>query len=114
MLSPILTLNRPCDEALNWSSRNLRQNGLRVIQTFDLHTARHATEDALCPHHRKRPCDCQMIVLLVYGNEGEPVTLVLHGNDGQTWVSMVNNPRQAADPRTRSSIIQALQFNSTK
>jgi hypothetical protein len=55
-----------------------------------------------------------MVVLLVYGNAEEPVTLILHGNDGQTWLSIVNNPLQHAAPSIQSSIEQALQLNSSK
>ena len=31
-----------------------------------------------------------MIVLLVYGEVAEPATLILHGNDGKTWVSIAD------------------------
>ena len=109
-LSPFLTLKCSCDEALLWSSQNLTRNGLRVIQTFDLHTARHALKDCLCPHHGTSKCDCQMVVLLVYGEASEPATLVLHGNNGQTWLSLVSPPLQRVDPIIRSSIEQALQI----
>jgi hypothetical protein len=34
-------------------------------------------------------CDCQMVVLLVYGKENLPVSLVAHGHNGQTWFSLV-------------------------
>ncbi|MFH1906685.1 MAG: hypothetical protein ABIL11_04750 [Chloroflexota bacterium] len=56
-------------------------------------------------------CDCQMVVLLVYGSAPEPATLILHGNDGQTWLSLVNTPAQHADPSLQSSIEQALEAN---
>jgi len=109
MLSPFLTLNCSFNEALQWSSQNLTQNGLRVMQTFDLHTARHALEDCPCPHHGTSKCDCHMVVLLVYGKAQGPVTLILHGSDGHTWLSVVNNSLQHADPSFQSSIEQALQ-----
>ena len=110
MLSLFFTLNCSCDEALKWSSQNLTQNGLRVIQTFDLHTARHALKDCPCPHHGTSECDCQMVVLLVYGKAEGPVTLILHGYEGQTWMSLVSLPSQRVDPIIRSSIEQALQI----
>jgi hypothetical protein len=31
-----------------------------------------------------------MIVLLVYGGAPEPETLILHGNNGQTWISIAD------------------------
>ncbi len=109
-LSPFLTLNCSCGEALQWTSQTLTQNGLRVIQTFDLNTARHTLEDCSCPHHGTSECDCQMMVLLVYGETGGPVTLILHGYEGQTWLSLVSPPLQQADPMIQSSIEQALQI----
>lgn len=114
MLSPFLTLNCSCDDALQWSSQNLTRNGLRVMQTFDLHTARHALEDCPCPNHGTSECDCQMLVLLVYGKASEPATLILHGNDGKTWFSIVNNSSQGAEASVRSAIEKALQLNPTE
>ncbi len=114
MLSPFLTLNCSCDEALQWSSQNLTQNGLRVMQTFDLHTARHVLEDYPCPHHGTSECDCQMVVLLVYGKAEGPVALILHGNDGQTWLSLVDNSLQNSNASVRSTIEKVLQQNSTE
>ncbi len=110
MLPSFLTLNCSCDEALRWTSQNLTRNGLRVMQTFDLHNARHAFENCPCPHHGTSECDCQMMVLLVYGEASEPATLVLHGYDGQTWFSLVSSPLQHLDPIIQSSIEQALQM----
>ena len=109
MLSPFLTLNCSCDVALQWSSQNLMQDGLRVMQTFDLHTARHALEDCPCPHHGTSECDCQMFVLLVYGEALEPATLILHGNDGQTWLSIVETPNQKKNANTVTAIKNALE-----
>jgi hypothetical protein len=84
------------------------------MQTFDLHAARHAREDYPCPHHGMDACDCQMVVLLIYEKADEPVTLILYGNDGQTWLSFVNNPLQRANPSIRSSIERALQLDPSE
>ncbi len=108
-LSPFLTLNYSCDEVLRWAAQNLRQSGLRVVQTFDLHSARHALEDCSCPHHGTDQCDCQMVVLLVYGEENDPSTLILHGNDGQTWLSIAETPNQKRNPKTITAIRNVLE-----
>jgi hypothetical protein len=50
-----------------------------------------------------------MVVLLVYGNVIEPVTLILHGNDGQTWLSFGNHLLQPTDEVIRSAIENILQ-----
>ena len=53
-----------------------------------------------------------MVVLLVYGKVAEPATLILHGNDGQTWVSIANDPQQRTDTKLIDSIRQALEIKS--
>ncbi len=78
------------------------------MQTFDLHDARHELDDCSCPYHGTSKCDCQMIVLLVYGEATKPTTLILHGNGGQTWLSFADNPSQHEEPTIRSRIEQAL------
>jgi hypothetical protein len=113
-LSSFLSINRPCDDALDWLSQSLSRKGLRVLRTFDLHDARGGLDNCPCPHHGTNQCDCQMVVLLVYGNAEEPATLILHGNDGQAWLSIVNNPLQHAAPSIQSSIEQALQLNPSE
>ena len=109
-ISPFLSVNHSCDEALQWTKKQLLQAGLRPIQTFDLHTARVGLHDCPCPNHGTNECDCQMVVLLVYGKSAEPVTLILHGNDGQTWVSIADDPRQRADVKLITAIQQALEI----
>jgi len=108
--SPFLSINHSSDEALQWTKQQLLQAGLRPIQTFDLHTARLALHDCPCPNHGAEECDCQMVVLLVYGKVAEPATLILHGNDGQTWVSIANDPQQRTDAKLINSIRQALEI----
>jgi len=88
---PFYTLNHSCDEALQWAKTKLLHAGLRVMQTFDLNSARHTLEDCPCPHHGTDACDCQMIVLLVYEEKNDPVTLILHGNGGKTLFSVEEN-----------------------
>lgn len=108
-LSPFLSLNCPCVDALRWLSQSLEQSGLHMMQTFDLHTARLSLAECPCPHHGTDQCDCQMVVLLVYGSAPEPATLILHGNDGQTWLSLINRPGQPAEASMVTAIHQALE-----
>jgi hypothetical protein len=86
-ISPFLTVSHTCDQALQWVNQRLLKAGLRSVQTFDLQTARAASHDCECPNHGTEQCGCQMVVLLVYGSMEEPATLILHGNDGKTWLS---------------------------
>lgn len=110
--SPFLSLNCPCEDALRWLSQSLEQSGLRVMQTFDLHTARLGLADCPCPHHGTSECNCQMVILLVYGETPEPATLILHSDDGQTWVSLVDSLGQRANTKTVTAIKHALELKT--
>ncbi len=112
--SPFLAINKSCNKTLLWTKKQLIQAGLNPIQTFDLHAARVGLHDCSCPNHGTSKCDCQMVVMLDYGKAGEVATLILHGNDGQTWISLVNSPEQHTDPFFQSSIEMALQLNQSK
>ncbi len=109
-ISPFLSFNCPCDKALLLTKKHLSQADLRAVQTFDLHAARVGLHDCGCPNHGTNECDCQMVVLLVYGKSAEPVTLILHGNDGQTWFSIVDNPPQGTDAKLVTAIQHALKI----
>jgi hypothetical protein len=50
-----------------------------------------------------------MIVLLVYGEALEPATLLLHGNSGQTWISIADSAVQRADTEFVTRIRRALE-----
>jgi hypothetical protein len=108
MLSPFLSVPHPCEEAVIWLQRRLARNGLRALRTFDLQDARLSLEDCPCPHHGTDQCDCQLVVLLVYGKASEPVTLILHGYDGQTWISLADRAGQATDASTVATIQSAV------
>jgi len=87
-LIPFLVLDQTCDQVLVWVSQQLTSASFRVVQTFDLQVARLAHPDCPCPHHGTNDCNCQMVVLLVYGKQDDPATLVIHGQDGRSWVSL--------------------------
>ncbi|MDP2994878.1 MAG: hypothetical protein Q8N46_07130 [Anaerolineales bacterium] len=98
-IPPFQVLEQPCEEATAWVTKQLGDLGLRVVVTFDLRIARIAHTDCPCPHHGTDQCDCQLNVLLVYKTGFAPVTLLAHGHDGRTWLSLVNTPQQPVDPR---------------
>lgn len=86
---PILYLQQSWDDAVPYFVERMQQSGLQVIRTFDLHETRVGEINCTCPNHGTEKCDCQMVVLLVYGKENQPASLVAHGHNGQTWFSMV-------------------------
>jgi len=97
-------LDLPCEEAIGWISQRLEDLGLRVVVTFDLKLAQIAHTDCPCPHHGTEHCDCQFNVFLVYKTGSNPVTLLVHGHDGSTWLSIVNTPQQPVDQRLEALI----------
>ena len=107
-ISPFLSVSQPCEDTLQWARIQLSQANLRAVQTFDLYTARIGLADCSCPNHGTAACDCQMVVLLVYGTTEEPVTLILHGSDGQTWLSIAESLFQT-DARLMNTIQQTLE-----
>jgi hypothetical protein len=107
-LSTIRSIDCSCDDALKQLTQSLTSGGLHVMETFDLHSARLGLADCACPHHGTAECDCQMIVLMIYGKAVQPATLILHGNDGQTWFSLVNNPAQQADAAIQAAMDAAV------
>ncbi len=113
-LTPSFSFNRSYNEVFPWLRKELSAAGLRLLQTFDLSGARIGAAGCPCPHHETEQCDCEMIVLLIYGKSPEPATLILHGNHGQTWLSLVNNAEQSVDPGMQSAIAQALQLSLPK
>ena len=89
-LMSFLVLDQSCEQALNWISERLTGAGLSATQTFNLQVARLAHPDCLCPYHGSSSCTCQMIVLLVYSKHEDPSTLVIHGQDSRSWLSLAN------------------------
>jgi hypothetical protein len=103
--SPFLTLEQPCDVAVEWLTDQVSQAGLKVMRTFNLQVARHAQSICPCPHHGTQQCDCQMVVLLVYEANLQPLTVIAHGYNNRTWFSVVDTPQQRADPRLEATIM---------
>ena len=112
-MSQILSLDSPYDETLRWITETLENVHLQVSTSFDLRTARLAVPDCPCPHHGPAACDCQIVMLLVYGPDDHPATLVVHGCDGRTWLSLTDFPGQRPSPSLRAAILTALTPDKT-
>ena len=108
-LSPFLSIDSSCDQALQMTKTQLSEAGLSAVQTFNLNTARLGLHNCCCPNHGTEACDCQMVVLLVYGEVPEPATLILHGNNGQTWMSIADSAPQRGDPMLVTRIRRVLE-----
>ena len=86
----------------------LTEAGLRVQRSFDLQSACASFTDNVCPHHGDAPCDCQLVVLLVYLKESRPVSLVLHSHRGTTELGIADgfgqSPPSDLAARVRSTL----------
>jgi len=93
------TLDLDCESAIAQITRQFTAWELRVVRSFDLQSACASFSDLSCPHHGDAVCDCQMVVLLVYGVEAAPASLVLHTHRGKTDIDLVDSPsnRSAKD-----------------
>jgi hypothetical protein len=49
-----------------------------------------------------------MVVLLVYDNGFSPASIVAHGQDGQTWFTLVDSPQQSIHTGLDAAIQDAL------
>ena len=107
-LLPFLALDQTCEQVQGWVNQQLTDAGFRVVQTFDLHVACLAHSDCPCPHHGTDDCNCQMVVLLVYQMKGDPVTLVVHGQDDRTWLSLANPTGQNTNHHLEMLVRRAL------
>lgn len=107
--SAILTLQADSQTAIEHSIQRLGHSGFQVMRSFDLKVARAAHVGCTCPHHGTDQCDCQMVVLLVYGQDETPVTLVIHGHDDQTQITLVDTPEQRPSPQLVNLIRQTIQ-----
>jgi hypothetical protein len=107
-LIPFLVLDQTCDQVLAWVNQQLTSASFRVVRTFDLQVARLAHPDCPCPHHETNDCNCQMVVLLVYRKQDDPATLVIHGQDGRSWVSLAGPLGKRANQHLETAIRRAL------
>lgn len=99
-----LTLTGSGNEVASLMTSVLSRSNLRAVQSFDLNSARTEHANCGCPHHGTDLCNCQMIVLLVYGDNGPPVTITIHSRDGLTELALVTDSNQQPAPELQSLI----------
>ncbi len=94
----LAVLPEETDPVVDLLSHELSNHEIQVTRSFDLQATRAVHAGCSCPHHGTEKCTCQLIVLLVYERQNPPLTLVLEGRDGQTWVSLVLTPGEKVLP----------------
>src|SRR5450759_4509719 len=94
-----------CNSAVLQATTTLRSAGCQVLQSFDLHSAIETLNGCTCGPDS---CACQMIVLLVYDQDGPPETLIFDSHQSRTLVYWVGNPSQSTHPGWIGKITQLL------
>jgi hypothetical protein len=92
---PLIVMQLDCNSAVKQMTAALRSAGYLVVQSFDLHSAMTAHSGCNC---NPDSCACQMVVLLVYAQDGPPVTLICDSNEFQTGVYLVKSSQQSPPP----------------
>jgi hypothetical protein len=105
----LFSVRKSCGSVVAAAGKRFIRHGFQVMRTFDLQLARASQSQCSCPHHGTELCDCQMIMLLIYGLQDLPVTLVCHGYDGWTHLSLVDSPEQRISLENLSIIEDILQ-----
>jgi hypothetical protein len=77
--------------------QRLAELGVRIVRSFDFQSACASYPDLLCPHHGDAHCDCQLVVLLAYGEGATPASLIVHSYRGQTEIDLVDTPKNRPD-----------------
>jgi hypothetical protein len=111
--TPLIVLSGDSQPAITLTMETLASAGLLVVRSFDLQVARATHTHCTCPHHGTDRCNCQLVVLLVYEKDKQPVTLVAHGYDGETQLAFVDHPDQHPDPDLIETIRHTLSYIKT-
>lgn len=105
--APFRVFFSDCETVVRQVTQNLEGTGLRVVRSFDLRSACASFTDNICPHHGTAPCDCQLVILLIYG-AGAPVSLILHSHRGQTELQWDEAPDARPSPEWQAFFLKAL------
>lgn len=103
-----ILLNTDSETAAQTVTAILARQGHRVLRSFDLRSALTAQPDRVCPCHGTSPCNCQFVVLLVYGRAARPVVVIAHGHDQETSLQLVSDPQERPDPDLAGEVIAAM------
>ena len=106
-MTQLLVLNNSAHFVIGWLANLLEDVGLHLSPSFNLRTALPEDVACNCPHHADN-CDCDLTVLLVYGSEPQPATLLAHSHNGRTWLSLVDSENEQPSTMLKSQIEAAL------
>lgn len=103
-----ILLNTDSETAAQTVTAILTRQGHRVLRSFDLRSALTAQPNSVCPCHGTTPCNCQFVVLLVYGHKARPVVVMAHGHNQETSLQLVSDPQDRSDTDLISEVMTAI------
>jgi hypothetical protein len=103
-----IVLNTDSETTAQIVTTSLTEKGHRVLRSFDLRAALAAHPDNVCPCHGTTPCNCQFVVLQVYGGAAQPVVIIAHGHDQKTSLQLVSDPLVRSDPNLAVQVMAAI------
>lgn len=109
-MTQLFVFNNPVHFVIGWLTNLLQDAGLQLTPSFNLRTALPPLSKHLscnCPHQADS-CDCDLTVLLVYGSDPEPATLLAHSHNGRTWLSLVDNESERPSAALKMQIKSVL------
>ena len=112
MNSTPITIEIRCEDAVHRIMEEMEAAGFWVTRSFDLQSAREALiqpDECACPYHGTAECDCQYVILLVHSAEPQPYSVIVHGHDRFTHVSLVNSKSDPAFGKTQHRIQEMLE-----
>ena len=103
-----IVFNFDSETAIKAVMTTLARHGLYVTRSFDLRSALTTHGGCECPHHGTAQCNCQFVVLLVYGEAAEPVVITMHSRDNRTEAKIVHDATAIPDPRLAEAVMTVL------
>lgn len=107
-MNTTILINADSETAAQTITVILTRQGHRVLRSFDLRSALTAHPESICPCHGTTPCNCQFVVLLVYGRTTRPVVVIAHGHDQKTNLQLVVDPQERSDPDLSAEVMSAI------
>ena len=108
--APFLIVEQHHNIAIDLVMRQVRSLGFQASMTFYLQNARLAHANCACPHHGTERCDCQLVVILIYGHGPKPATLIAHGHEGKTWFSFVDSFPQHSSQHMETLLLRTIRL----
>jgi hypothetical protein len=111
---PLAIIDTQCAQFVEPLKSALAEADLTAFQSFDLQSTRALHEGCTCPHHGTSQCTCELVVLLVYAPASDPVSLVLDGRDGQTYIFISDDAGAPANLVLSAAIERAVKAALTR